>query len=103
MMKTFVVLSGIALLLSGCYRTVYRGEDLGGLVAMNRIDPGNETVVDHFEDEVWNHYFVYGLAPTVEPNLKQIIGRHVPPGYEVRNLRIRHEMTFVNGLVGVFA
>jgi hypothetical protein len=27
------------------------------------------------------------------------LNEHVPPGHEVRNLRIRHEATFVNGLI----
>jgi len=82
---------------SGCFRTVYRGEELPFNVAFNR-PTGTETLVSHFEEDKWNHYFLFALVPTSEPDMGRIIGRHAGPGQEVRNLQIRHEVTFLNAL-----
>jgi hypothetical protein len=62
----------LTLVAAGCYRTVYRGEDLASMTAMNRSQP-NETHVSHFEEEIWNHYFLFALIPTSEPDLKTVI------------------------------
>ncbi|MCD6415801.1 MAG: hypothetical protein J7M08_03790 [Planctomycetes bacterium] len=87
---------------AGCYRTVYRGEDLPFGTSFRRPDPTSESIVDHFKDEKWDHFFIFALVPTSEPDLKAIVGRHVSPGCEVRNLKIRHEVTFLNALVWLF-
>jgi len=83
---------------SGCFRTVYRAEDLAPLTTLNRAEKG-EHLVAHFEESAWNHYFLFGLVPTSEPDLNRMIGRHVQPGREVRNLKIQHEVTFINAVV----
>jgi hypothetical protein len=84
---------------SGCYRTVYRGEDLQFNTAFNRINPATEVMVSHFQEEKWNHYFLFALVPTSELDLQSIIARDVPAGCEVRDLQIRHEVTFINAVV----
>ncbi len=86
---------------SGCYRTVYRGGGLPFQASLNLPDPSTEQVVSHFEESKWNHFFLFALVPTSEPDLGKLMGRAVPAGGEVRNLKIRHEVTFVNGLVWV--
>ena len=104
-MKKKIVL-GMALvcilMLSGCYRTLYRGPDLSFPVEMNKPQAG-EVVVDHFEEEVWNHYFIRGLFPTSTPDMQQLVEKHVPAGHEVRNLTIKHRVSFVNGLISFVA
>ncbi len=100
-MKRVLVLALVIPLLfvcSGCYRSVYRGEDLPFNASFNRPDPATEVLVSHFEEDKWEHYFLFALVPTVEPDLRSIIGRDVPAGCEVRNLQIRHECTFVNAI-----
>lgn len=87
---------------SGCFRTVYRGEDLPFGASFNRSNSSTEVMVSHFEEDKWNHYFLFALVPTSEPDLRAIIGRHVAAGQEVRNLEIEHECTFLNGLIWVF-
>ena len=95
-MKRIAVV-GLALVLacvcSGCYRTVYRGDNLPFNASFSQMDPSREVLVRHFEDEKWNHFFLYALVPTSEPDMRDVIGREVPPGCEVRNLTIRHEIT----------
>ncbi len=86
------------LVLSGCYRTLYRGPELAFPAGMQNKRP-DEVVVEHFSEKVWNHYFVSGMFPTSVPDIQQVVARHVPAGHEVRNLTIRHQQTFVNGLV----
>ena len=87
----------------GCYRTLYRVDDTTTRVILNRPDPNNEAYKGHFEEKIWNHYFLLALVPTSKPNLSKIINSKVPPDCQVRNLRIRHEMTFINGLVSFIA
>jgi hypothetical protein len=101
MKRAFVVAAVLPLLFlcSGCYRTVYRGEDLPFSAEFNRIDPSKEVMVSHFQEDKWNHYFLFALVPTSEPDLKALIARDVPAGCAVRNLQIRHECTFVNAVV----
>ncbi len=41
------------------------------------------------------------MFPTSIPNIQELIQDEVPPGHEVRNLKIRHERSFVNGLLTV--
>jgi len=100
-MKRIAVV-GLALVLvgvcSGCFRTVYRGDNLEYSAAFGQMDPSRETLVRHFEQERWNHYFLFGLVPTSEGDMGNIIGR-VPAGCEVRDLTIRHEVTFLNALI----
>ena len=92
---------GCLVVCSGCYRTVYRGDNLPFNASFSQIDPSKDVFVRHFEEEKWNHYFLFALVPTSEPDMRDVIGRDVPAGCEVRNLQIRHEMTFVNGIIWV--
>lgn len=100
MKKSFVVTTVLfgMLTVTGCYRTLYRGPSIGFPVSPNRPAQG-EAVVGHFQKRVWNHYFLYGMAPTSIPAIQELIQDEVPPGHEVRNLTIRHERSFVNGLI----
>ncbi len=98
---TVAVILPLLVACMGCYRTVYRGDDLPFNAAFNRINPSTEAYVSHFEESRWNHYFLFALVPTSEANLTSIISRDVPPGCEVRNLKIRHECTFVNAVVWI--
>jgi len=103
MKRVAVVIAACSILCvcSGCFRTVYRADDLPFNASMQRSGP-NESYVRHFEESKWNHYFIFALVPTSEPDMRRLIGRNVGQGQEVRNLQIKHEMTFLNGLVAVF-
>jgi hypothetical protein len=85
-------------LVSGCYRTVYRGGDLAPRVSMER-PAADEQVVEHVEKKIWNHYFLFALVPTVEQDVAAALAARVADGHEIRNLTIRHEVTFVNALI----
>jgi len=88
-------------LFSGCFRTEFHGRHLRFGVAMERPDPDTEVIVDRFEESRWNHYFLFGLIPTSEADMDDILARHVRGDQAVRNLKIEHECTFVNGLIWV--
>ena len=96
-----VVACSFLCLFSGCFRTVFHGDHLQYGVAMQRPDPATEAIVDRFEESRWNHYFLFGLVPTSEADMDDILRRHVRAGQEVRNLKIEHKATFVNGLLWV--
>ncbi|NLW51482.1 MAG: hypothetical protein GXY85_11675 [Candidatus Brocadiaceae bacterium] len=84
---------------SGCFRTSFHAENLPYGVSMTRPDPATESVVYHFEQSRWNHYFLYGLIPTSDADMERFVGRHVAAGQGVRNLRIRHGVSFTNALM----
>lgn len=93
------ILAPVLLTQTGCYRTVFSAQNLGVRATMQRPDLAKETVVGHFQEETWNHYFFFALIPTSEPDVAKLIERKVSPGYEVRNLQIRHEASFLNALI----
>jgi hypothetical protein len=95
-----LLVCALTFVVAGCFRTVYRGEGLRFGASFNRPS-ASERLVYHFEEETWNHYFLFALVPTSKVDMEDVIGRHVSPGQEVRNLKIRHEATFLNGLIWV--
>ncbi len=92
----------LALLASGCYRTVYTGQNLAYMATMNRPQ-ANETVVDHFRINKWNHFFFFALAPTSELDISELLEDRVKPGQAVRNLSIYQKATFGNMVVTFLA
>jgi hypothetical protein len=102
MLFSFAAVEAGAVTQAGCYRTVYRAADLPIRATMQGVNAAKEAVVGHFQEEIWNHYFLFALIPTSKPEIGKIIEQKVSPGYEVRNLQIRHEVTFVNALIWVF-
>jgi hypothetical protein len=96
------VLSILMLVSTGCaYRTVFKAEELTALAAMNNSQ-SNETVVGHFEESRWNHFFILGFVPTCEPRLKEMLS-YVPAGHEVRNLQIMNEESPPNLILRIFS
>ncbi len=103
-MNRFLLLSLalLALVSSGCYRTVFTGQSLDYVATMNSPQ-ANETVVDHFKISTWNNFFFFALVPTSELDIREALGDRVKSGQTVRNLSIYQKATFGNMVVSFLA
>ena len=94
-----VLITILAFSFLGCYHTIYQDNRIAGDVA--RTSPKElpaTPVLKHFNEKVWDHYYLWGLTPIVKPDLKDMIQPHLGKGQKAVNVRVRHEMTFLNGL-----
>ncbi len=98
MKKLFValVLPLFILSFSSCARMQLSSAHLNNQVQLN---PTSEPVKKHFKESVWNHYFIFQLVPTSEPNISEMLASHIAPGDKVVGLKVGKKMTFLNGLV----
>lgn len=84
-----------AALLSGCYSFTINMDALNGQPA-----PNGRTTPLHLE--TWAHHYVFGLITPSDPELVPMIVQAVRAqgGRGVKNLRITHQLSFLNALVG---
>ena len=99
-LATYAVTMGLAVtMLSSCYRMELSAAGLNNQVQVN---PTSEPVKKHFNESRWNHYFLFALVPTSEVKISDVLASHAAPADHVVGLKVKKEMTFLNGLICVF-
>ena len=109
MLRRFLIVA-IALslvLVAGCSRFTLDARDLGDPVCMNRNVCNEETaqVATQFEATTRVGYcgWVFNLVTLKDAHLSELIQKEVTAagGSGVRNLTVKKEMTFVDGLISI--
>ena len=100
-LKNFLILLIGLFLLTGCYTLNQIGEPVDQGIEITNMEKA--TPVSHFErDETINH-FIWGLVSPGNAEVEKVIAQEVKKigGTRAVNVRMKYQMTFVNGLLNL--
>lgn len=97
----FVICIVFALFLHGCY-TLNQVDTLTS-ERIDVISTDNPQVAEHFTRTKQVHHFVYGLVSPDDAGIQKLISNEVQlkRGTRAVNVKIKYQLTFVNGLVNL--
>jgi len=88
-------------LLTGCYTLNQIGEPVDQGIEITNMEKA--TPVSHFERDETITHFLWGLVSPANAEVEQIIAKEVQRigGTRAVNIRMKYQMTFVNGLLNL--
>ncbi|MDH3267504.1 MAG: Bor family protein [Ignavibacteria bacterium] len=86
-------------LLTGCYTLNQIGEPVDQGIEITNME--KVTPVSHFETDATINHFLWGLVSPSNAEVEQLIAQEVKRigGTRAVNIRMKYQMTFVNGLL----
>ena len=85
--------------LTGCYTLNQVGEPVDHGIEMTNMEKA--TPMSHFQQDVTVNHFIWGLVSPENAEVEKLISQEVERvgGSRAVNIRMKYQMTFVNGLL----